>query len=324
MGLPVTVYRWDDDGAPQVTDRKPLSLLSVLKACLVDGYGAKASLGWSIPFGSVASGKVVFRNSTTEGSGGYVQFWDITGGNQVGKPVAYKHARLMTALDTWIPDRVYNAFGCPYSTNTQWVVIGTSRGFYIIINNADKPFMPSAISYSFTGFFGDFDQQIPTDLNTFIAYYPATTDSSSMSWSFTMDFLPSGTNFCEIYDVDNSSNNIVHKVLNPFDSFISYSNANDSKGRSATPLTLSQVPLMVATSTAAQTAVDSAGKKLRESLIRPLIRGVLPGFYAFAQGGYSDQTWPQIITQDNTTYWMVRQAHYGGSVYVIDMGTWYE
>ena len=47
--MPVTVYRSTDAGAPLLTNSNG-SLIAVLKACLVDGYGSKASAGWTAPF----------------------------------------------------------------------------------------------------------------------------------------------------------------------------------------------------------------------------------------------------------------------------------
>ena len=48
MASPVTIYRWDDVGAPQIVDGKPSEYMNMLKKCLVEGYGSKASLGWTV------------------------------------------------------------------------------------------------------------------------------------------------------------------------------------------------------------------------------------------------------------------------------------
>lgn len=89
MGLPVTVYRWDDDGAPQITNRTPSEMVDVLKKVLVTGYGTKASLGWNIAFEDVGTQKIAFRNNTTLGSGGYVQFWCPEGTNLTNSRFSY-------------------------------------------------------------------------------------------------------------------------------------------------------------------------------------------------------------------------------------------
>jgi hypothetical protein len=46
-----TLYRWDDASAPDLTGDVG-SLVAVLDACLVNGYGAKAAAGWSTAYTS--------------------------------------------------------------------------------------------------------------------------------------------------------------------------------------------------------------------------------------------------------------------------------
>ena len=47
--MAVTIYRWDDASAP-VLNGTAGSLIALLDACLVTGYGAKASSGWTKPY----------------------------------------------------------------------------------------------------------------------------------------------------------------------------------------------------------------------------------------------------------------------------------
>lgn len=46
---PVKYYKWDDDQAPQLTDADGV-IKTILKACLVTGYGDKAGAGWTARF----------------------------------------------------------------------------------------------------------------------------------------------------------------------------------------------------------------------------------------------------------------------------------
>lgn len=46
---PVKYYKWDDDQAPQLTDADGV-IKTILKACLVTGYGDKAGAGWAARF----------------------------------------------------------------------------------------------------------------------------------------------------------------------------------------------------------------------------------------------------------------------------------
>lgn len=66
-----TYYRSTDASAPSLTGDNAESLLGVLQACLVDGYGAQPGAGWTLAY--TATGKRVFRNNPTTGSGCYVR-----------------------------------------------------------------------------------------------------------------------------------------------------------------------------------------------------------------------------------------------------------
>lgn len=48
--MPVTLYTSEDAGAPPLLPNAAGSLITVLDACLVNGYGAKSGAGWSKPF----------------------------------------------------------------------------------------------------------------------------------------------------------------------------------------------------------------------------------------------------------------------------------
>jgi len=66
----VTVYRSDDSSAPQLTCTQG-SFISLLKACLVNGYGSKAAAGWSLHLEDTVNHKAIFRNNSGSGSGRY-------------------------------------------------------------------------------------------------------------------------------------------------------------------------------------------------------------------------------------------------------------
>ncbi len=74
MAAPI-VYKSTDAGAPTLDGNKG-SLITVLKACLVNGYGAKAGAGWTIALEDAANYKIIFRNNSTTGSGRYFRIQD--------------------------------------------------------------------------------------------------------------------------------------------------------------------------------------------------------------------------------------------------------
>ncbi|BCL59975.1 hypothetical protein DGMP_06680 [Desulfomarina profundi] len=67
MGAP-KIYRWDDTDAP-IGNGARGSLINILKACLVDGYGSKQAAGWTMPFVNAAGSQAAFRNNPTSGTG---------------------------------------------------------------------------------------------------------------------------------------------------------------------------------------------------------------------------------------------------------------
>lgn len=69
-----TVYKSTDTDAP-VLDGQAGSLINVLTACLVDGYGAKSAAGWSIALGPT-NNKIVYQNDTLTGSGLFFRVQD--------------------------------------------------------------------------------------------------------------------------------------------------------------------------------------------------------------------------------------------------------
>ena len=58
--LPVSVYRWDDENAPKL-DKSAGCVSTILKACLVTGYGTKQGAGWTMPYEDLQAGVKVLR-----------------------------------------------------------------------------------------------------------------------------------------------------------------------------------------------------------------------------------------------------------------------
>ena len=63
-----TIYRSDDPGAPVTTGDVKNGLYKALRACLVDGYGAKPAAGWSVVYDAwVSDGVCTFTNAAQSG-----------------------------------------------------------------------------------------------------------------------------------------------------------------------------------------------------------------------------------------------------------------
>lgn len=131
---PVTVYRSTDPNAPRL-DHTPNCLLTILKACLVTGYGEKQGAGWSMPFES--DDKKVLRPALSPYTDFYLKLSNDNGRQMT--PQVYinmtdmDHGELKLQLDT------------PFTTVTHddvvsnaWLVIACERGFWLLTSPNNK------------------------------------------------------------------------------------------------------------------------------------------------------------------------------------------
>jgi len=65
--------RYDQVGAPKLWANAYGSLVDLLQAVLVDGYGAYPGLGWTKEYESPDTNTIVFRNNPLTGTGAYLQ-----------------------------------------------------------------------------------------------------------------------------------------------------------------------------------------------------------------------------------------------------------
>ena len=72
MAQAVTICRHTDEGAPQIVEGRPSEYYDVFKKCLVEGFGNKSPLGWTITEEHTDSPFIAFQNDINNGgSGGY-------------------------------------------------------------------------------------------------------------------------------------------------------------------------------------------------------------------------------------------------------------
>lgn len=314
MSLPVTVYRWDDAGAPQLTNGKPSEIIAILKKCLVEGYGTKAGAGWSVAFENAAAFKIAFRNSTTEASGGFVQFWSVDGTDANSGNMRFRGAKSMTALDTFIDAQYQMQFSISTVVD-YWVLIATSAGFWFFsTNNLASPSTSSISKGCF--WVGDFDAFTANDPGRFVNIMNGnSSDMASHSWSMSFDAaITGGTIICKIYDADGSGNFINYK-LDP-----RYNLGTLTTTGVPTGDRVFFQPLIIST-VANVDGNDRLGVINTNSIIQPYIRGVLPGLLHSPSTGYSDQPWP-VIESINGQQHMLMPGYRFGRTW-INLETWY-
>ena len=166
-------YLSTDVGAPVIGYSTPGSLIAVLKACLVDGYGSKAPAGWTMPF--TGTNQAVFRmgggglrylyinDSPTGGYAAPVRAYDTMSGLTTGTGMFPTAAQVTDTNARWW--RAYNTSG------TLWAVIATDRYFYLWVG----------AQYAAIYFFGDPNKLDPSDSYNTILCVSATASGLTSS-----------------------------------------------------------------------------------------------------------------------------------------------
>ena len=169
--MTVTVYRSTDASAPTLSGTAG-SLLTVLDAVLVNGYGSKAAAGWSIAYtgtnkrtytmGSGGTGSSLYIDDTGPGAGSYREarvagFYTVTGlgagtlqfPSTASCPISggYVAIRKSTTAD---------------STARAWTIVADQNRFHMFLESGDVIQTGMELAYPF--FFGDIFAYGPTDV----------------------------------------------------------------------------------------------------------------------------------------------------------------
>lgn len=123
---PVTVFSASDAGAPTLTADIG-SLKTLLKACLVTGYGSKQGLGWQMAFESTDKNSAAFKSADPTASGFYFKIDNSTTGT--AKLSAYK---AMTDINTGTKPLVVNQSYDLAASN--WMLVGHGKAFILLLD----------------------------------------------------------------------------------------------------------------------------------------------------------------------------------------------
>ncbi|WP_434939138.1 hypothetical protein ACRWQN_17490 [Shewanella sp. HL-SH8] len=314
MGLPVTVYRWDDVGAPQLVNRTPSEIITILKKCLVTGYGAKSALGWTQVFEDTFRHMIVFRNDPTLGSGSSVKLSSRNGVNAPQTMLDFRPAVSYVDIDT--PYRAgYSA--CVHSFHSsinKWVVIGTSTAFYIILSNMD-----AVSGYDSrrddTCFVGDIKSLIPMDAGKFITVNSVNTSGddiglSHAGWQSAFNYIwyssmvsSTSNDVLLMYDADGGNASAKYALVAPF---------TPQNGSNITKLATDKLglytPIYVQMTKfpIGYMALDTHGNHMVASTVSPTLRGFLPGIIIEASPRYAFENWPVYDEINNQQHFLMR------------------
>lgn len=179
--MTVTVYRSTDTSAPVLTGQVG-SLISLLDAILVNGYGSKASQGWTKPFTGTNAASYLMKSGTNQ------RYLDVAD-NGVG---AANYARLvayeaMTALATGtnpFPSAAQFAGGlyCVKSTTADaaarpWMCVANGAFFWLFCFTDSGATVPATCTVGF----GDVTTYVPSDVYNTILIAGTTTTAAATS-----------------------------------------------------------------------------------------------------------------------------------------------
>lgn len=152
--MPVVDYQSSDASAPVLTGQAG-SLIGVLTACLVSGYGAKAAAGWSLPY--TGTNLAAYRMGA--GSNEHYLRVDDTGA-QEARLVGYETMSAVSVGTGNFPTSAQVSGGMyarksstANDTARPWRILANDRAAYIFIYSAETSFGNSAATDS-TTFFG--------------------------------------------------------------------------------------------------------------------------------------------------------------------------
>lgn len=334
MAQAVTVYRWDEPGAPQLPNGKPSEIIDILTKCLVDGYGDKTPLGWTRPFYDAGTQAVAFRNSVADGgSGGYAKIFSNDGSDNNNALMRITHAASMTDINTVFRQGYTQAFQAQSGTSTtkmdKWALIGTSTAFYFLISRNTQLLWGS--NYNATMFVGDFYSIVPNDAGRFITVAaPQNNNSASVGSSQTLDYLTSASSISSesmfIYDADGFDLGNAH-AFNTFNASLGagLTMAADDRAPYAEILLPAMIHPDSQLPSNSPSYVDRLGGYRDYSDLSPTFRGVLPGFFINLFAGFHAATWPRIVTLSDSDYWILRGGQGSSAARgYLKLGTWHD
>ena len=335
MARPVTVYRWDDAGAPQITGRTPAEIIDVLKKCLVDGYGSKAPLGWTMPFEDSGNYKAVFRNSPAAGgSGGCVQCKSSNGTNNANIAVSMTPAKSFTDIDTPIQP----GFTRPFSVTTgftTWILLGTPTGFYLIAGLQSSNMSGWVMTAEFVAYVGDYDSVILADAGRFIVAsslansgnltgtnYSAWNTSAFHSGSAGGMETSSAVQALRIFDADNFDNSKTYGITFPGQFYTGPTmpvGSDITKKRDVYQRPIIQLNGMASSTT---NNYDRNGILSQQSDVSPFVRGFLPGYIFEISARYTNQPWPVTEDINGQSHLLLRTGANSITGYWLNMEEW--
>lgn len=171
--MTVRIYQSSDASAPVLTGTAG-SLITVLDACLVDGYGTKTAAGWTKPYSG--TNIAVYRMSTAGGSSGCYMRVDDTGTLTDARDARVYGYKTMSDINTGTAQFPTTATeiqvgGAPWkksstanATARPWVIIADERLLYFF-SYANSTTLYASTTNNSAACFGDLISFLAGDTN---------------------------------------------------------------------------------------------------------------------------------------------------------------
>ncbi|TMS62704.1 hypothetical protein [Pseudoalteromonas sp. S3173] len=316
MALPVTMYRWDDVGAPQIVDGKPSEYMNVLKKCLVEGYGSKASLGWSLIDEETAVPHCAFMNNTTIGSGGVAMFSSTD--DAIGQKVIVRGVQDYVDRNVYSRSSPYHAFDYgSLSTylNKNWILIGTGKAFYFFcFSDATMVTNATGTMFTISFFMGDINSLVPNDPAPFICL-SGVKNSTSTSWSYTLPYKFSDSNLDRIgsiHPTDGTDSPSEFTIMSLFDNWA---------GVAGNTTSAANIRVMSPCYTLMETGSLKQSSPYQNDLT-PFVRGLIPGLFIADAPGHRNDVPPVIKDIEGSSYYLTPSSNTGTSCAWINLEAW--
>ena len=312
MAQAVTVYRWDDVGAPQITTGSPTEYINVFVKCLVEGYGTKQPVGWQVLDNQAATPFLALKNNIQAGaSGGNFILSAPDDGNYAIMTVT--SALEYTDKDNYSKVGRNNTFFSYSSGENQmknWIIFATPYGFYFfavrpsqVVNNLNRT-TSSAFFYC-----GDLIPSIPNDPTRFMLLSgdenSPPTDNSPLQGRIRYGVKEC----CSFYGIDGGlvpTKGYIRSVFGESTSINTPSYITDK------PQITMLHPLFIVRTDKAEFNNNSL----------PFCKGQVPGLYLSPQFGYGDEALPFYKTLDSQEYFSLPSTEKAGTKVWLNTEVW--
>lgn len=191
MTIP-TIYKSTDANAPVLSGTRT-SLVALLTACLVTGYGAKAGAGWTRPFVNVTLDQAAFRSNPENGTGFFLRVDGLaaTANQTIVSPYEAMTSETVGVFNFGAANDIYALISATASTTARpWVLIATDTWVYFFCYPS-ATVMPSTETEVFNGslysldfFFGDYIKLYPDDAFNCLFHWSRCTAGGTGSGTF--------------------------------------------------------------------------------------------------------------------------------------------